>query len=87
MGIVSGYIVKLRIVPDEEVDGRRVRRNSDNLTTVIETNATSLLVGDVDPRIIYAVSVAARTGAGIGSYSPEAVVGCKLHSLIEHCGM
>ena len=76
MGIVTTYLVRYRIVEEEET-GRRVRRNIDNVTTVIETSDTSIVIRDLDPRIVYAVSVAAETDAGVGNYSEEMIVGCK----------
>ena len=84
VGVVTAYLVRYRIVPEEELSRRRSRRNSDNLTTVVETNDTSIVVGDLDPRNFYAVSVAVRTGAGLGGYSPETVVGCKLIGIIDY---
>ena len=80
MGIVSSYLVRLRIVPEEEASRGRVRRNSDDLARVVETNGTSIVVSNLDPRAVYAVSVAARTSAGNGSYSLEMIVGCKLNN-------
>ena len=76
MGIVTTYLVRYRIVEEEET-GRRVRRNIDNVTTVIETSDTSIVIRDLDPRIVYAVSVAAETDAGVGNYSEEMIVGRK----------
>ena len=82
MGVVTAYLVRYRITEDEiESSGRRVRRNANNLTTVIETTDTNIVISDLDPRIVYAVSVAARTDAGVGNYSQETVVGCKLGHL------
>ena len=57
-----------------------MRRNSDDLTRVVETNETSLVVSDLDPGAVHAVSVAARTSAGNGSYSQEMIVRCKLNN-------
>ena len=77
-GIISSYLVRLRIVPEEEADRIRARRNSDDLIRVMETNDTSLVVSDLDPGTVYGVSVAVRTSARNSSYSPETIVGCKL---------
>lgn len=71
------YLIRFRIVEQEALGGggRRSRRNSDNLTTVVETSDTPpFVVRDLDPRIVYAISVAARNGAGVGSYGPETTV-------------
>lgn len=77
--MVTAYLVRYRIIEDEvESSGRRARRNANNLTTVIETTDTNIVISDLDPRIVYAVSVAARTAAGVGNYSQETIVGCKL---------
>ena len=80
MGVVTAYLVRYRITEDEAVSsgGRRERRNANNLTTVIETADTSIVISDLDPRIVYAVSVAARTDAGVGNYSHETIVPCML---------
>ena len=89
MGMITAYLVKYRIVSDAvESSNQRVRRNSNDLATVVEANGTSLVIDDLDPRNSYAVSVAVRTRAGVGSYSPETVVGCKStfnHMLILFC--
>ena len=78
MGVVTAYLVRYRITEDNvDSSGRRARRNADNLTTVIETIDTSIVISDLDPRIVYAVSVAARTNAGVGNYSQEIIVACK----------
>lgn len=79
MGVVTAYLVRYRITEDKvDSSSRRTRRNADNLTTVIETTDTSIVISDLDPRIVYAVSMAARTEAGVGNYSQETIVGCKL---------
>ena len=76
--MVTAYLIRYRIIEDEvESSGRRARRNANNSTTVIETTDTSIVISDLDPRIVYAVSVAARTDAGVGNYSQETIVGCK----------
>ena len=79
MGVVTAYLVRYRITEDAEVESsdRRVRRNANNLSTVIETTDTSVVISDLDPRIVYAVSVAARTDAGVGNYSHETIVPCR----------
>ena len=79
MGVVTAYLVRYRITEDVDVESsdRRVRRNADNLSTVIETTDTSVVISDLDPRIVYAVSVAARTDAGVGNYSHETIVPCR----------
>jgi hypothetical protein len=76
MGVVTAYLVRYRITEGEEAESgdRRARRNANNLSTVIETTDTSLVISDLDPRIVYAVSVAARTDAGVGNYSGETIV-------------
>ena len=84
MGVVTAYLVRYRIT-DDEVDqssGRRARRNVDNLTAVIETIDTNIVISDLDPRIVYAVSVTARTNVGVGNYSQERIVGCKLWQIL-----
>ena len=78
-GIITSYLVRFRITEEDPIgSSRRSRRNSDDLTTVVETNdPPPLVVSDLDPRIVYAVAIAARNGAGIGSYGPETIVGCE----------
>lgn len=78
VGVVTSYLVRYRITDDGlSSSGTRARRNADNLTTVIETTETTIVISDLDPRIVYAVSVAARTSAGVSNYSQERIVGCK----------
>lgn len=78
--MVTAYLVRYRITEDAEVESsdRRVRRNANNLSMVIETTDTNIMISDLDPRIVYAVSVAARTDAGVGNYSHETIVPCRL---------
>ena len=78
MGVVTAYLVRYRITEEEVDSGSRRRRNADNLTTVIETTDTYIVISDLDPRIVYAVSIAARTNVGVGNYTQERIVGCKL---------
>ena len=93
-GIVTSYLVRFRILEEDPIgSSRRSRRNSDELTTVVETSdPPPLVVSDLDPRIVYAVAIAARNGAGIGSYGPETIVGCKCivtitSALYLYCGV
>ena len=65
------YLVKYRPVFHSRVQ----RRNTDNLATIVETNQTDFLLTELDPRFVYAVSVAARNRAGAGNFSEEVTVG------------
>ena len=38
---------------------------------------TNIIIMDLDSRLGYAVSVAAKTSVGVGNYSEEITVGCK----------
>ena len=67
----TSYSVRYRVVE------RVVRRNLDGMSTIVETTDTNIIVTDLDPRLGYAVSVAAETPAGVGNYSEEITVGCK----------
>ena len=95
-GIITSYLVRFRIIEEDDSGSRRSRRNSDDLTTVYETSDTPpLVVRDLDPRIVYAIAIAARNGAGIGTYGPETIVGCEciinfyqwLHIRLHTCGV
>ena len=65
------YSVKYRAVE------RIARRNLDDTSTIVETSNTNIILNDLDPRHGYAVSVAAKTTAGVGNYSAEIIIGCK----------
>lgn len=65
------YSVKYRALE------RVARRNLDDTSTIVETSNTNIILNDLDPRHGYAVSVAAKTTAGIGNYSAEITIGCK----------
>ena len=65
------YSVKYRAVE------RVARRNLDDTSTIVETSNTNIILNDLDPRQGYAISVAAKTTAGVGNYSAETVIGCK----------
>ena len=73
MEILGGvtYSVKYRAVE------RVARRNLDDTSTIVETSNTSIILSDLDPKHGYAVSVAAKTTAGVGNYSAEIITGCK----------
>lgn len=63
------YLVKYR--PLQTVQ----KRNTDDLSVIVETNQTGYLISGLDPRFGYGVSVAASNGAGVGNYSQEVLVG------------
>ena len=71
LGVVTSYSVKYRVLE------RVTRRNLDDKSTIVETTNASIILSDLDPRYRYAVSVAAKTIAGIGNYSEEIIIGCK----------
>ena len=50
------------------------------LAMFVTTNATEVVISDLDPVTSYSLAVAANNAAGIGSYSEEITVGCKSHS-------
>ena len=72
---VSTYLIKYR--PIQTVR----KRNEDDLATVVETNATSFVISELDPRYAYAVSVAASNRGGVGQYSQEVTVGCECRGM------
>ena len=53
------------------------KRNAEDQAVLIETNETSLVISDLDPRITYGESVAARNRAGLGNFTEEALTECK----------
>jgi len=65
------YSVKYRAVE------RVARRNLDDMSTIVETSNTTIILNDLDPRHGYAISVAVKTTAGVGNYSAEIIIGCK----------
>ena len=71
-GVVTAYSVRYRKVE------RVTRRNVDDISTIVETTNTSIVITDLEPNLRYAVSVAAKTSAGVGNYSDEVTLGCKL---------
>ncbi len=66
------YLVRYR--PLQSVQ----KRNADDLSTIVETNRTSFVISELDPRFAYAVSVAARNRGGVGNYSQEVTIECEL---------
>ena len=56
---------------------RVTRRSSDDMSIVIDTTNLEVTITDLDPRVAYAVAVAASTSAGMGNYSEEIMIGCK----------
>ena len=65
---VTGYLVKYRPIFIIQ------KRNTEDLSIVIETTQTSFVISELDPRVSYGVSVAARNTAGVGIYSSEFIV-------------
>ena len=57
--------------------GGVIRQSLDDMSVVINTTDVEVTITDLDPRVTYAVAVAASTSAGVGNYSEEVVVGCK----------
>ena len=72
----SGGNVTLYHVRCRPVD-RTVRPGTDDLSVVVNTTNSEAVIEDLDPRVVYAVSLAASTSAGIGNYSNEITVECK----------
>ena len=72
----ASYSVRYRVVE------RVARRNLDDTYTTVETTNTSIIITDLDPRLGYAVSVATRASVGVGNYSEEITVGCKLKPIL-----
>ena len=70
-GEVDTYLIKYRALQN------RQRRNVDEFSVIVETNQTSYILSDLDPRFSYAISMAARNRGGVGVYSDEIIVGCK----------
>ena len=56
---------------------RVARRNFDDMSTIVGTSNTTIILNDLDPRHGYAMSVAAKMTAGVGTYSAEIIIGCK----------
>ena len=71
---ITGYVVKYRPITILQ------KRNAEDLPVLIETNETNLVISDLDPRIAYGVSVAARNRAGLGNFTEEALTECKRDS-------
>ncbi len=65
-GDVIGYHIKYR-----PLDRMVYRRNLDDESIVINTTSIELEIRDLDPRLAYAVALAASTAAGMGRYSSE----------------
>ena len=72
----ASYSVRYRVVE------RVARRNLDDMYTIVETTNTNIIITGLDPRLGYAVSVASRTSVGVGNYSEEITIGCKLTSIL-----
>lgn len=75
---VLTYLVKHRpIRPTQNIQ----KRNTDDLSVIVETNQTSSVISDLDPRLSYAVSVAVSNEGGAGNFSEEIVIGCELWNM------
>ena len=68
---LTGFVVKYRHVISIH------KRNLEDLTVSIETNQSSCIITGLDPRLAYAVSVAAKNRAGPGVFSEEVIANCK----------
>lgn len=69
---ITGYVIKHRPVANIQ------RRNTEDLAVLIETNETSHVISQLDPRVSYGVSVAAKNAAGRGVFSEEFITDSKL---------
>ena len=69
--VTTGYVVKHRPIVTIQ------KRNTEDLAVLVETNQTSHVISQLDPRVSYGVSVAAKNRAGRGVYSDEVVTECK----------
>ena len=65
--------------------GSVIRQTLDDSPVVINTTDTEVTVTDLDPRVTYAVAVAASTSAGMGNYSEEIMIGCTLLAWVYSC--
>lgn len=72
-GIVTSYHVKYRPLDSS----RTARRNLDDVSTVINTTESEVVITDLDPRLQYAIALAASTAAGMGNYSEVMIAECK----------
>ena len=68
---ITDYVVKYRPITTLQ------KRNAEDQAVLIETNETSFVISDLDPRNTYGVSVAARNRAGLGNFTEEALTECK----------
>ncbi len=68
------YLIKYRLL------GTIQRRNTDDTSTIVEVSDSSYVISKLDPRVSYAVSVAAKNRAGVGGFSEETIVGCEFTS-------
>ena len=59
----ASYSVRYMVVE------RVAHRNLDDTYTMVETTNTNTIITDLDPRLEYAVSVAAKTSVGVGNYT------------------
>lgn len=55
---------------------RPVRRNLDDGATIVNSSSSEVVITDLDPRLTYAVALAASTAAGMGAFSTETVAEC-----------
>lgn len=75
---VLTYLVKYRPI---RISLSIQKRDVDDLSTIVETNQTNVVISGLDQRFAYAVSVAASNGGGPGNHSEEVEIGCEL----QHC--
>ncbi len=66
------FLVRYRVV-----EARRVTRNAMDTAEFVEVVESGIVVDELEPHLVYGISVAAKNDMGVGDYSAEIITECK----------
>ncbi len=68
----TSFLVRYRVV-----EARRVTRNAMDTASFVEVVESGVVVDELEPHLVYGISVAAKNDMGVGDYSAEIITECK----------
>ncbi len=77
IGTEPSYLVRYRVLDPSGV----VKRNIEDTAEYVEVFQTGMVVGGLEPHLVYGVSVAAKNDMGVGDYSPEIIAECEFYGI------
>ncbi len=72
IGTGPSYVIRYRVVESE-----RVKRNVEDTASYVEVFQSGAVIDDLEPHLLYGISVAAKNDMGVGDYSSETVAECE----------